>query len=100
MTTETIVNPSVVVDPLAEIRAELARLKAENESLKASKSTEGLGIKVSEKGAISVYGLGRFPVTLYREQWVKLFAKRDDIEAFAKANETKLSVKPTAQKAL
>jgi len=50
-------------------------------------------MKVSEKGAVSVYGLGRFPVTLYQEQWVKLLATADDIKAFIEENRSKLKVK-------
>jgi hypothetical protein len=48
---------------------------------------------VSEKGGLSVYGLGRFPVTLYKEQWIKLLALADDIQAFIKENEGKLKTK-------
>ena len=56
-------------------RTELERLRAENEALKARKARTGsMSLKVSEKGAVSVYGLGRFPVTLYREQWDRLLA--------------------------
>ena len=51
-----------------DLKAELERLKAENEALKKRRSNSVL-MKVSEKGAVSVYGLGRFPVTLYQEQW-------------------------------
>jgi hypothetical protein len=50
-------------------------------------------IKVSEKGGVSVYGLGRFPVTLYKEQWIKLLAMSDEIRAFIKDNESKLKTK-------
>lgn len=56
-----------------DIKAELERLRAENEALKNKKSSGGaLSMKVSEKGALSIYGMGRFPVTLYKEQWTKL----------------------------
>ncbi len=75
-----------------EIQAELARLKAENERLKGQQS-RGLSMKVSEKGALSVYGLGRFPVTLYKEQWQKLLAMADDIRAFLKENDERLKTK-------
>ena len=54
-----------------------------------------LTLKVSQKGALSLYGMGRFPVTLYREQWERLFAARAEIEAFIKANASLLSVKGT-----
>ena len=70
---------------------ELERLKAENEQLKAKRKGAGeIFFKVSEKGALSVYGLGRFPVTLYKEQWERLLAKLDDLKKFIKDNESKL----------
>ncbi len=72
--------------------AEMARLRAENEALKKA-SSKGLSLKVSEKGGLSVYGLGRFPVTLYKEQWNKLLDLADDIRAFIRANEDKLKTK-------
>ncbi len=64
-----------------DLKAELARLKAENETLKKSEKA-GLSLRVSEKGAVSVYGLGRFPVTLYRDQWLKLLGFADNIKSF------------------
>ena len=72
--------------------AELERLRAENARLKNTAS-RGLSIKVSEKGGVSVYGLGRFPVTLYKEQWTKLLDLADDIRAFIRDNEQSLKVK-------
>ena len=51
------------------------------------------GLKVSEKGGVSVYGLGRFPITLYKEQWAKLLDMADEIRAFIKENDSKLKVK-------
>lgn len=75
-----------------ELQAEIERLKAENEALK--KPVRGqLSLKVSEKGALSVYGLGRFPVTLYREQWEKLLGAIDLIRAFIQENDSKLKKK-------
>ncbi len=75
-----------------EMQAEIERLRAENEALK--KPTRGqIGLKVSEKGALSVYGMGRFPVTLYREQWEKLLAMSDQIREFIQANDDKLKKK-------
>ena len=71
---------------------ELARLRAENERLKKSGS-KGMSLKVSEKGGVSVYGLGRFPVTLYKEQWKKLLDMSDEIRAFIEANESQLKSK-------
>ena len=75
-----------------DLEAELKRLRAENEALKAKVSRPS-GIKVSEKGAVSVYGLGRFPVTLYKEQWLKLLSMADDIKKFILENEARLKVK-------
>jgi hypothetical protein len=75
-----------------EIQAELARLRAENASLKEKRSGS-TSMKVSEKGAVSVYGLGRFPVTLYQEQWQKLLALSDDIKTFIADNKDRLKVK-------
>ncbi len=77
-----------------DMRSEIERLKAENEALKSKKTTGGtLSMKVSEKGALSVYGMGRFPVTLYKEQWLKLLTIADDIKSFIKANDGKLKTK-------
>jgi hypothetical protein len=68
-----------------ELQAEIERLRTENEALK--KPARGqMSLKVSEKGALSVYGLGRFPVTLYREQWEKLLAMADQIRQFIQDN--------------
>ncbi len=75
-----------------DLAAELERLKAENEALKA-KATRGTSIRVSEKGGVSVYGLGRFPVTLYKEQWLKLLAMADEIKAFIAENDARLKTK-------
>jgi len=75
-----------------ELRAELERLKAENEALKV-KATRATSIRVSEKGGVSVYGLGRFPVTLYKEQWLKLLDMAEAIRAFIAQNEAKLKTK-------
>jgi hypothetical protein len=52
-----------------------------------------VSLKVSEKGGLSVYGLGRFPVTLYRDQWTKLLDMAEDIRAFIRANESGLKTK-------
>jgi hypothetical protein len=75
-----------------DVQAELARLRAENETLKQRRSN-AVSMKVSEKGAVSVYGLGRFPVTLYQEQWQKLLALSDDIKSFIEENRSRLKVK-------
>jgi hypothetical protein len=78
-----------------DMKSELERLRAENAALKKT-SARGLSLKVSEKGALSVYGLGRFPVTLYKEQWVKLLDMADDIRAFISANDAQLKTKDAA----
>ena len=75
-----------------DLRAELERLRAENEALK-SRTTRSVSLKVSEKGGVSIYGLGRFPVTLYKEQWIKLLDMADDIRSFIQENEDKLKTK-------
>jgi hypothetical protein len=75
-----------------DVKAELERLRAENAALKA-RGGKGISMKVSEKGALSVYGLGRFPVTLYQEQWLKLLDVADDIRRFIAENEGKLKKK-------
>src|SRR5208283_5598350 len=75
-----------------QLKAEIERLRAENEALK--KPTRGqMSLKVSEKGALSVYGLGRFPVTLYREQWEKLLTMADQIRQFIEDNTHQLKKK-------
>jgi len=75
-----------------ELQAEIEKLRAENEALK--KPTRGqMSLRVSEKGALSVYGLGRFPVTLYREQWEKLLGMGDDIKTFIQAHDSELKRK-------
>ncbi len=70
---------------------ELERLRKENEALK--KGAPGVRMKVSEKGAVSVYGMGRFPVTLYKEQWLRMMGMADEIRAFITANEAQLKSK-------
>ncbi len=76
-----------------EMKAELQRLQAENETLK-TRASRTISMKVSEKGGVSIYGLGRFPVTLYKEQWAKLLDMADEIRAFLKDNDSKLKTKP------
>jgi hypothetical protein len=75
-----------------DLQAEIARLRAENESLKRPERGK-LSLKVSEKGAVSVYGMGRFPVTLYQEQWLKLLGIADEIKAFIESNSDRLKTK-------
>jgi hypothetical protein len=76
-----------------DLKAELERLRAENEALKA-RSGKGVSLKVSEQGGVSVYGLGRFPVTLYQEQWLKLLDLADDLRAFIRDHDAELKKKP------
>ena len=72
--------------------SKLKRLRAKNAVLKG-RAAKGITLKVSEKGALSVYGLGRFPVTLYKEQWEKLLAMADDIHMFIVEREAELKTK-------
>ena len=74
------------------IEAELARLRAENEALKA-RTSRGSALRVSDKGGVSVYGLGRVPVTLYKEQWLRLLDMADEIRAFIREHESELKTK-------
>lgn len=74
------------------MKAELERLRKENEALKKG-SARGVSLKVSEKGGLSVYGLGRFPITLYKEQWSKLLDMSDEIREFLRAHDAELKSK-------
>lgn len=76
-----------------EMQAELARLRAENEALKKPVARGAISMKVSEKGGLSLYGLGRFPVTLYREQWEKLLGVSDQIREFIRLHDAELKKK-------
>lgn len=76
-----------------DVHEELERLRAENEALKQNKRSGPVSMKVSEKGAVSVYGLGRFPVTLYQEQWTKLLAMAGEIKSFIEENKSRLKTK-------
>ena len=75
-----------------DVQAELARLKAENARLKREQASP-LRLKVSPKGALSVYGLGRFPVTLYKEQWARLLENEEDIRTFLEQHDGELKAK-------
>ena len=79
-----------------DLQMELDRLRSENEARKKT-SAKNVSLKVSEKGGVSVYGLGRFPVTLYKEQWSKLLDMAEEIRAFIKANDSQLKSKESAQ---
>jgi hypothetical protein len=93
-------NEAVLSTPIIPVKTEaqllleleIDKLKAENEALR-SKPQTGLSLRISEKGALSVYGMGRFPFTLYVEQWQRLFQAKGDIEAFMKANDSRLKRK-------
>ncbi len=75
-----------------DMKAELERLRAENEALK-KRSGKPISLKVSDKGGLSVYGMGRFPITLYQEQWLKLIDMAEEIRAFIEANQATLKKK-------
>ncbi len=70
-----------------ELKARLAELEAKQ------KAAPGVTFKVSDKGGMSVYGLGRFPVTLYYEQWIKLLEKSQELRDFLEENKSKLKLK-------
>jgi len=76
-----------------DLKAEIERLKAENAALKKPAARGTLSMKVSDKGALSIYGMGRFPVTLYKEQWLKLLNIADDIKKFIEENDSRLKTK-------
>ena len=75
-----------------DLKAELERLRAENAALKKV-GAKGVSMKVSEKGGLSIYGLGRFPVTLYKEQWTKLLDMADEIRTFLREHDSELKSK-------
>ena len=75
-----------------DLKAELAKLRAENEALKKT-SSRGISLKVSQKGALSLYGMGRFPVTLYKEQWLTILEMGESIKSFIKENDAQLKGK-------
>lgn len=76
-----------------EMRAEIERLRAENEALKAKPARGALSLKVSEKGGVSLYGLRRFPVTFYADEWEKLLGMADELKRFIRENDAKLKRK-------
>ncbi len=80
-----------------QLKAEIERLKAENESLKRPRAGN-LTLRVSDKGALSVYGMGRFPVTLYKEQWVKLLGIAEEIKHFIRDHDRELKAKNSVAK--
>ncbi len=76
-----------------DLKAELERLKKENELLKQKPKRGALSLKVSQKGAVSLYGMGRFPVTLYKEQWLRLLDYSEEIRQFIQENDSQLKAK-------
>jgi hypothetical protein len=72
-----------------ELKARLAELEKQT----AGRQPRSLEFRVSEKGGVSVYGLGRFPVTLYYEQWIRLLDLADNLRAFLEENKAKLKLK-------
>jgi len=76
-----------------DLRSELERLRRENEALKQKQAPRGIQLKVSQKGAVSLYGLGRFPVTLYKEQWERVLGMADEIRAFLAEHDRELKKK-------
>lgn len=81
---------------ITQMQAELARLRAENEALKQA-NVKALTLKVGESGTISVYGLGRYPVSLYSEQWERLLAIAPRIQSFAKEHAAEIVAKQLAK---
>jgi hypothetical protein len=103
-----VVKQAVEQTEIEQLRAQLATAQAENANLKAKKGQEGSLCKITDKGGLSVYGLGRFPVTLYESQWAKLIGGDytdtdgsvkthpgmvEEIKAFVIANRDKLKKK-------
>ena len=90
-TNDLIVPSPSEVSP--EIQAELDRLRSENAALLAAAASGKLTLKISVKRAVSLYGLGRFPVTLYGEQWLHLLDFAEEIRGFVTANRAELATK-------
>lgn len=84
-------------DQTVDYVAMIAKLQAENEALRANQPPVRNGFKVSEKGALSVYGYGRFPISLYKATWLDLLDRADEIRAFIKANDAQLKAKPAKE---
>lgn len=76
----------------ADMIAKVAQLMADNAKLKKANNGK-LSLKVSEKGALSIYGMGKWPITLYLSQWERVMANLDQIKAFVEANRSSFSVK-------
>jgi hypothetical protein len=94
MSTTTVTESNAVtVEQVRAMMAEIDALKAANAKLAKGGRKTQKGMKVSEKGGVSIYGLGRFPATLYKEQWLKVLDMADDIRAFIKENDALLKSK-------
>lgn len=95
-------QPITGTPTVAELLAQIAATEAENAAMRgqiaAHDKANPLKLKVSEKGGVSIYGLGRFPVTLYKEQWKRLLAYAATIVAFLDANDALLKSKGDAAK--
>jgi hypothetical protein len=76
-------------------KEELMARIAELEKQAGSRKKGSLDFRVGEKGGVSVYGLGRFPVTLYYEQWIRLLDVADSLRSFLEENKPRLKLKPT-----
>jgi len=95
MINNTTQTTNVALTELEAMKLEIARLSSENFRLanKTTKASGGISFRVSEKGCVSVYGLGRFPVTLYKKQWAKLLGSKAELESFIVDNDSKLTDK-------
>ena len=91
---QSVAKPRILEDLAAQNAMLMARLSEMEAALAAKSNGRAISLKVSEKGALCVYGLGRFPVTLYAGQWRRLLAEAQSIEAFLKANAALLTEKP------
>jgi hypothetical protein len=79
-----------------ELRRELERLRAENEALK-NRDRRALRLQVSEKGGVSLYGIRRFPVTFYKEEWERILGMEQEIRAFMSEHARELKTKGTGE---
>jgi len=90
MLAEDFISEKIMAEPTyEELKARLAELEKQG----ANKRSGNLEFRVSDKGAVSVYGMGRFPTTLYYEQWIRLLERADDLKNFLEENKSKLKLK-------
>jgi len=75
-----------------DLQAELERLRAENETLK-TRATRELRLQVSQKGGVSLYGIRRFPITFYADEWDRILGMANEVRAFIRENESSLKRK-------